>query len=75
MPVLVSDIPQHREIPLRGFRYFRLGNIKNLSEAIVDAFTRGISVEEKESLVSLIKDAYNWDSIVLKTLETYKRVV
>lgn len=75
LPVLVSDIPQHREIPLRGFRYFRLGNIKNLSEAIVDAFTRGISVEEKESLVSLIKDAYNWDSIVLKTLETYKRVV
>jgi glycosyltransferase involved in cell wall biosynthesis len=48
LPVLVSDIPQHRKIPLPEFRYFKVGNIDELAQKIVELYDLGISDEEKQ---------------------------
>jgi len=32
LPVLVSDIPQHREIWLPEFRYFKVGDVDDLAK-------------------------------------------
>jgi glycosyltransferase involved in cell wall biosynthesis len=75
LPVLVSDIPQHKEIPLSEFRYFKTGNIKILSEALTETFLKGISESERERYISLIKENYNWDIIAAKTLNVYEQVI
>ena len=75
VPVLVSDIPQHKEIPLRSFRYFKVGDIKILSESLIDCFNRGIDAEERKKYISLLKKEYNWDDIAHQTLEVYKESI
>jgi len=75
LPVLVSDIQQHKEIPLREMRYFKTGNINSLSSAIMHTYLKGIAESEKEEYRSLIKESYNWDNIAVKTLSIYKDVV
>ena len=74
LPVLVSDIPQHREIPLSDFRYFTAGNITMLYEALKETFSKGISEAEKERYLALLKESYSWDTIAAKTFEIYRRV-
>ncbi|MGD2080021.1 MAG: glycosyltransferase family 4 protein [Nitrospirota bacterium] len=75
LPVLASDIPQHREIPLSRYRYFSTGNISTLSKAMTDSFSKGISDTERESYLTLIKEDYNWDHIAEKTLNIYKQAL
>jgi glycosyltransferase involved in cell wall biosynthesis len=75
LPVLVSDIQQHKEIPLREMRYFKTGNINSLSSAIMNTYLKGIAESEKEEYRSLIKESYNWDNIAVKTLSIYKDVI
>jgi glycosyltransferase involved in cell wall biosynthesis len=75
LPVLVSDIPQHREIPLSEFRYFEKGNIKILSEAVMEVFPKGITETERQTYISLIRNNHNWDSIASKTLKVYTGVL
>ena len=74
LPVLVSDIPQHRELPLKESRYFEKGNIKNLSKAVTNCISMGISDSESAEHLSLIKEKYSWDKIALKTAEEYEKV-
>ena len=73
LPVLASDIPQHKEVPLSEFRYFTSGNINNLSKALTETFARDIIDSEKEENMSLVKNSYNWDDIAVKTLDVYKQ--
>jgi glycosyltransferase involved in cell wall biosynthesis len=72
LPVLVSDIPQHKEIPLR-LRYFKPGDIRLLTGILSESFFKGISDSEKREYVSLLERDYNWDDIALKTFEVYKQ--
>ncbi|GAB6077203.1 glycosyltransferase family 4 protein [Desulfurobacterium crinifex] len=74
LSVLVTDIPPHREIELEKFRYFELGNVRELSALMVKLFKEGISKLETERYMSMLKEMYNWDTIALKTLEVYKEV-
>lgn len=71
LPVLASDIPQHREIPLSKFRYFETGNIEALCKALMESFSRGILESERKELHSFIEENYNWFNIALKTLDVY----
>ncbi len=75
LPVLVSDIPQHRELPLENYRYFQKGNIGELSKRLVELFKMGISEKEKEKYISLIRKNYNWDKIAEKTLKVYEKIL
>ncbi|MDL1957460.1 MAG: glycosyltransferase family 4 protein [Candidatus Desulfofervidus auxilii] len=75
LPVLVSDIPQHRELPLENYRYFQKGNIADLSKKMVELFDIGISEKEKRKYISLIQNEYNWDKIAEKTLKVYEEVL
>jgi glycosyltransferase involved in cell wall biosynthesis len=75
LPLLVSDIPQHKEVPLRKYCYFEKGNIRALSEAMAKGFSRGITDYEKAEYASLLEKEYNWDRIALSTLEVYKEVL
>jgi glycosyltransferase involved in cell wall biosynthesis len=75
LPVLVSDIPQHKEVPLGDFRYFHSGDISNLSEALTESFYRGIADSEKEETMSLIKKNYRWDDIAERTLDVYRQLI
>ncbi len=74
LPVLVSDIPQHKEIPLHEMRYFKVGEVENLSNAIIDSYIQGISESESSEYASLIKSNYNWDNIAVQTLNVYDDV-
>ncbi len=69
--VLVSDIEQHKEIPLEGFRYFKAGDVEGLSDAIVDCLERGVSEKERVAYMGLLKREFDWDEIALKTLRLY----
>ena len=75
LPVLVSDIPQHKELPLENYRYFQKGNIADLSKKMLELFKKGISEKEKEKYISLIRKNYDWDQIAKKTLKVYEEIL
>jgi glycosyltransferase involved in cell wall biosynthesis len=75
LPVLVSDIPQNREVPLLEFRYFKPGDIEALTKKIVELFKIGITEEEKIKQKEILKEDYSWDKIAEYTLQAYKSVV
>lgn len=75
LPVLVSDIPQNREIPLPDFRYFRVGDIDDLYRKMRELINTGITEEDKKCYRELLEKEYNWDKIAQLTLNVYKSVV
>jgi len=75
LPVLVSDIPQNREIPLPEFRYFQPGDIDGLSRKLTELLTLGITEEERSRIKKTIEEKYNWDIIAKKTYEIYKSLM
>lgn len=75
LPVLVSDIPQNREIPLPDFRYFKLGDATMLSQKMVEMSEIRISNGEKEKQRKLLSQNYNWDKIAGQTFHVYKEVM
>lgn len=75
LPVLVSDIPQHKEIPLPEDRYFPVGNVEKLSEKIVEMYNKGISEKEKEFILDYIKKNHDWNTAAQKVLAVYKQVI
>lgn len=75
LPVLASDIPQNREIPLPGFRYFKPGDIETLARKMDELFRTGISEEEKKKQRRILEENYNWDKIAQQTFEVYKSVL
>jgi glycosyltransferase involved in cell wall biosynthesis len=75
LPVLVSDIPQHREIDLDESSYFSTGNRESLSEALLQAYNRGITDSEKRRYLSLVQNDYDWDAIATKVLNVFSEIV
>lgn len=69
LPVLISDIPQHLEVPLDKDCYFRTGDSNDLSNALAGfnaiSLTRG-------RYIPLMKGEYNWYNIAASTLDIYK---
>lgn len=69
LPALISDIPQHLEVPLDKGCYFKSGDSKALSRALADF--KGIS-STRGRYIPLVTGEYNWDNIAARTLEVYK---
>lgn len=72
LPVLVSDIPQNREIPLPEFRFFKTGNVDVLVRKMVELFKMNISEEEKIKQREILRENYDWDRIAEQTFRVYK---
>jgi glycosyltransferase involved in cell wall biosynthesis len=75
LPVLVSDIPQHRELPLDERRYFRAGDKGAFAEALDHAFHAGIENEELSRYVTCLKQEYDWGVIAENTMDVYNKVL
>lgn len=74
LPVLVSDIPQHKEIPIPEYRFFPVGNVEVLKEKILQLYSRGITEEEKQNQISYLKEHFNWRKIAQQVITIYKEV-
>jgi glycosyltransferase involved in cell wall biosynthesis len=75
LPVAVSDIPQHREVPLPSFRYFPPSRPEAMAEKIAECLKRGISAEERKSTLALLRRDFDWDAIADRTLAVYRSVL
>ncbi len=74
LPVLVSDIPQHKEVPLPEKRYFAVGNVDQLAVKMKALLAEGIDEEEKARQRAMIEERYNWDRIAEATLGVYRSI-
>ncbi len=72
LPVLVSDIPQNKALPLPDRRYFKAGDVGQLSVKMMKLIRAGISDEEKKKQESFLKKDYDWDIIARRTLNVFK---
>lgn len=73
LPVLVSDIPAHREIQLPKERYFDKHDTLDLAAKMRELIYIGVKKEEKEKYQKILKDHYDWDAITRATAEVYER--
>ena len=74
LDVLVSDIPQHKEVQLDPLCYFETGNVDELSEKLVESFSKK-SKDESNGYLLMLKTLYNWDRIAEKTKSVYEQVL
>lgn len=75
LPVIVSDISANRELLLSEFRYFKPGNIDELSFKLVEGIKKGLSGDEKEKYLKLLKTQFDWDTIAERIKGIYEKVL
>ncbi|MDP8235270.1 MAG: glycosyltransferase family 4 protein [Candidatus Erginobacter occultus] len=75
LPVLASDIPQNREIPLPEFRYFEPGNSEVLASKMVKLFEAGIDQAEEVRQKDYLTANHNWDILARETYQVYRSMV
>lgn len=71
LDVLASDIPANSEISLEPNDYFRTGDEKALTSAIL----RKLSEKKQRSFGPLLAEKYNWDKITEETNEIYQTLI
>lgn len=71
LPVLASDIPANLEVGLNLACYFELGNVKQLSQLLIENTTTPASLESRMHLRAWIGSHYNWQRIAEKTYKEY----
>jgi glycosyltransferase involved in cell wall biosynthesis len=75
LPVLVSDIPAHKEIELLSESYFECGSVESLIKKL-ESFLEGGSNKKKGVITrQLLESKYNWEKIAGQTIEVYHQVV
>jgi glycosyltransferase involved in cell wall biosynthesis len=74
LPVLVSDIPQNRDLPIPEYRYFPAGNVDILARKLIERIKGGITEREQGEQREYIKKKYNWDAIAEQTLQVYRSI-
>jgi glycosyltransferase involved in cell wall biosynthesis len=71
LPVILSDIPAHREIAMSGARYFEAGDIATLAETLEAIFAAPIveklDAGERDRLLA----RHDWRTIAQRTLAVY----
>jgi glycosyltransferase involved in cell wall biosynthesis len=74
LPVLVSDIPPHRDFHLLDKRYFVPGNIAELRFKIAELLPAGINLAELEPYRRMLAEDHDWDVIADSTAAVYREV-
>ncbi len=75
LPVLASDIPANKEVDLPRERFFRCGDVNELSKKISSLLERGLSVIEKADYHKQIAEKYNWSTIAEQTVRVYEKAL
>ena len=71
---VVSDIAECTEVVEDKAIVFRKSDVKALKHVLQELLNRPDNIKEyKQSVASFITSKYNWDDVVEKTLELYKR--
>jgi len=73
--VLVSDIPANRSVPLPADRFFKSGDVEDLRQKMSYWMARGITEEERQQNLRMLRERFDWDAIARRTLEVYRRVL
>ena len=71
VPCLVSDIPENLEVAEDYAQSFRAGDIDDLEEQLKNCLAHRKELFARESR-SYIRENYNWDNVVRKTLKCYE---
>ena len=74
LPVLVSDIPQNKEVLLPEYRYFKVGDVGQLAKKLEELMKKGITEEEKSRQREILAKEYDWDEIARRTMFVYSSV-
>lgn len=72
LPVLVSDIPAHKEVPLPPDSYFVCGNTNNLAEKMEHKLNEKTGATRSCSYRSLLEERYDWEQIARQTIQVYE---
>jgi glycosyltransferase involved in cell wall biosynthesis len=79
VPIVVSDIPPHREVVSRdapGHRLFRSGDERSLAEVLLAAIEGGASEQEGARHFSRdIVTTYSWDDVAWATEDLYRSLL
>ena len=74
--VLISNIPENMEAIDHSGVPFEVGNVENLAEKLTALINHPEIVEARAKLArGYMKNHFDWDKIVEKTEELYKKVV
>ena len=71
---IASDIPANRSVELSEERFFKSGDIKELTAKIKAFIDKPMEEEEKKRQINIIAEKYNWTKIANETLKVYKQV-
>lgn len=74
LPVILSDIPAHREIELNPERYVRCGSVTGLQQKIEQFINMGLPHEEYRQYRYKLEEKYNWLKIAAQTVSLYERL-
>ena len=74
LPLLVSDIPAHKELHLPTIRYYPLHSIEELARKMKFYIRRGLADVEKIRYKKLLSK-YNWEKIAKQTEEVYGHII
>ncbi|MBU0580746.1 MAG: glycosyltransferase family 4 protein, partial [Candidatus Margulisbacteria bacterium] len=58
LPILLSDIPQNKEIVFEKNKYFKTGDVKQLEKKLIENYSLGITDLEKKKYRDLVKNEY-----------------
>lgn len=72
LPVVVSDIVAHRQMPLHPDDYFEVGDVGALTSAMRRHLDRPMSEAEIAAQIARIRAAYSWDSVAERTAAIYR---
>ena len=71
---LVSDIPECAEVVEDKAQTFKAGDVESLRETLQELLDDPVRVRKyKNGAADFICGKYNWDDVVDKTLELYRR--
>lgn len=68
---IASDIPANRNVALNEKRFFRVGDVKLLSEKIRDFIEKSWDEEDIKRQIDTILKNYDWEKIALDTMKVY----
>jgi len=71
VPLILSDIPAHREIDLPDARYFKVGDIAALAEHLETILTAPVVEELDADARARFLAAHDWPTIAQRTLAVY----
>jgi glycosyltransferase involved in cell wall biosynthesis len=73
-PIILSDIPVHREVYGAGIKYFDPKSVSQLSNAVIEGLSNEYKMRCRLSLIDLEK-RYSWESFLNKNLCLYEQAV